>query len=78
MAADAKRGGGNERLQDDPGVPVVCTQIEIIRGIERRAERPMSIWHGRSISRHGHRSIAREGTAQRGNMDDALMIEHRR
>lgn len=57
--------GGNERLEDDPGGPVVCTQIEIIRGIERRAERPMSIWHGRSISRHGHRSIAREGTARK-------------
>lgn len=32
--------------------PPVCTQIEIIRGIERQAEVPMSIWL--DLARHGH------------------------
>lgn len=69
------RGRGNERLRDDLEAPGVYTQMEIIRGIERRVGVPMSIWPDLAPRASIYRT--RGHAAQRGNMDDALMIEHR-
>lgn len=76
MENKRRAGRGNERLRDDLEAPGVYTQIEIIRGIERRAEVPMSIWPDLAPRASIYRT--RGHIAQRGNMDDALMIEHRR